>query len=429
MLRNIIKGLTITCLLLVITVAGYGQASNSPFSRLGVGDLVDPSLVQNQGMGGVGISNGTLWYLNNKNPALLPYNRLTVFSAGYVGEYKQIQDSVRSETAGAGNLNYLILAFPVKPGIWTTSVGLMPFSYIDFEQSSLETVANAPLDTALINEEGFGGINQFYFSNGFRINENFNVGLKIAYLFGSVNAEYSNTIITSENAINYTPTVSTEIAVRDFRFGLGVAYRKDSVFNSDLDLSLGATYDFGSDLNAERIQFYDRRLLGQPTSRDTLDNSTDGSIRIPQSLGMGISISQGVKWLAGVDVTLQKWSDFSDYDGNSLGFQNTIEINAGAEFTPDASSVNNYLKRISYRIGFNYETMPYVPRASTGEQVKDFGINFGWSLPVSRLSSIDMAFKIGQRGNVDDNYLRENYYRIYLGFTFNDRWFIRNKYL
>ncbi len=422
----IIKRIFITCLLCSTVLMGYGQASNSPFSRLGVGDLVDPSLVYNQGMGGVGISNGSYWYLNNKNPALLPYNRLTVFAAGYVGEYKQIEDSVRSETTGAGNLNYLILAFPMKPGIWTTSVGLMPFSYIDFEQSSLETVNNSQ-DTALVREEGFGGINEFYFSNGFRINKNFNVGLKIAYLFGSVNAEFSNTVLTSDNVVNYTPTISTEIAVRDFRFGLGLAYRKDSVFN-DIDLSLGATYDFGSDLNAERLQFYERRFQGQPTSRDTLDNSTNGSIGIPQSLGLGVSLSKGTKWVAGVDVTMQKWADFTNYEGQNPGFQNTFEIHLGGEFTPDASSVNNYLKRVSYRIGFNYETLPYVPRSATGEQVKDFGINFGWSLPVSRWSSIDMAFKIGQRGNVDDNYLKESYYRVYLGFTFNDQWFERRKY-
>jgi hypothetical protein len=421
------KGLIIICLL-SCGLAGYGQATNSPFSRLGIGDLVDPSLVHNQGMGGVGISNGNFWYLNNKNPALLPYNTLTVFAAGYVGEYKQYQDSVGSETTGGGNINYLILAFPVKPAIWTTSVGLMPYSYIDYQQSSFESVTGSPTDTALVNEEGFGGINQFYWSNGFRINKNFYAGVKISYMFGSVNSEFSNTVLTTENQINFSPTVSTEISVGDFQFGLGVHYIKDSVFSSGVNVALGATYDFASDLNADKFQSYERRILGQPTSRDTLVNSTDGTINIPSSLGLGVSFSRGSKWVAGLDVTFQNWSNFANYEGDNQGFENTFKINVGGEITPDASSVNNYLKRVSYRIGFNYETLPYVPRMATGEQVKDIGINFGWSLPVSRYSSIDMAFKIGQRGNIDDNYLKENYYRIYLGFTFNDRWFIKQKY-
>jgi hypothetical protein len=90
--------------------------------------------------------------------------------------------------------------------------------------------------------------------------------------------------------------------------------------------------------------------------------------------------------------------------------------------------VDNYLERITFRLGASYATLPYVPNPSNGEQVRDFGINFGWSLPVSRVSSIDMAFKIGQRGDVQKNYIKENYYRIYIGFTFNDRWFIKRKY-
>jgi hypothetical protein len=425
--KYIIKGIITACLL-CSGLVGYGQATNSPFSRLGIGDLVDPSLVNNQGMGGIGISNGSFWYLNNKNPALLPYNRLTVFSAGYVGEYKEYQDSVGSETTAGGNLNYLILAFPVKPNIWTTSVGLRPYSYIDYQQSSFETVNGSPLDTALVSEEGFGGINQFYWSNGFRLNQNFNVGLKVAYMFGSVNSEFSNTVLTSETLSNFTPTVSTEISVRDFQIGVGVSYIKDSIFNSGVSIALGATYDFASDLNAEKFQTYERRIRDQPTSRDTLVNNSDGTIYIPGALGLGISFSKGTKWMAGMDVSMQKWSEFKNYDGETLGFKDTFRIGVGAEITPDASSVNNYLKRVSYRFGFNYETMPYVPRTATGEQVKDFGINFGWSLPVSRYSSIDMAFKIGQRGNIDDNYLKENYFRVYLGFTFNDQWFIKRKY-
>ncbi len=420
--KFIIRGFFTACLLLSGLV-GYGQASNSPFSRLGVGDLVDPSLVNNQGMGGVGISNPNYWYLNNKNPALLPYNSLTTFAAGYVGEYKEIQDSLNTESNGAGNLNYLILAFPIRPGVMTTSVGLTPYSYIDYNQSSLEAVGNSPLDTVQVNEEGFGGINSFYISNGIRLNKNFNVGLKVAYLFGSVNSEFSNTLITSDNNFNYSPTISTEISVQDFQFGLGAAYRTDSIFNSGLNLYLGATYDFKAELNAEKTQFYERRILGQPTSRDTLVNNTGGTIVIPQSLGLGLSVSRGTKWVAGVDVTMQKWTDYRNYDGVNPGYKNTFEINIGGEITPDASSVDSYLERMSYRIGFNYETLPYIPRSASGKQVQDFGINFGWSLPVSNFSSIDMAFKIGQRGNVEDNYLRENYYRIYLGFTFNDRWF------
>jgi hypothetical protein len=406
----------------------HAQATKSPFSRLGVGDIVEPNLVNNQGMGGVGISNGDIWHLNFKNPALLPRNTLTVFSAGYIGGYQTLRDSVKTENNGGGNLNYLMLAFPAKRGKWTTSVGILPYSVIDFIQTSREPVVGSPSDTTVITEEGSGGLNKFFWSNGVAINKNFSIGLEAAYIFGSATAEFSNTLLTSETEFNYSPTVRNEINVNDFFFKAGVSYRADSIMNSGTTLQLGLTYDFATDLSAKRTQTYERRLLGQPTSRDTLEFERPGFYRVPQAIGMGISFTQEFKWTVGADITLQNWSDFVDFSGSNQNFKNSFSIGVGGELTPDVSSVDNYLARMTYRFGINYATLPYVPRASTGEQVRDIGVTFGWTLPVARFSSIDMAFKIGQRGDVGDNYIRENYYRIYIGFTFNDQWFIKTRY-
>ena len=418
--------------LLMLMLGGWNllhaQATKSPFSRLGVGDIVEPNLVNNQGMGGVGISNGDIWHLNFKNPALLPRNTLTVFSAGYIGGYQTLRDSVKTESNGGGNLNYLMLAFPAKRGKWTTSVGILPYSVIDFIQTSREPVVGSPNDTTLITEEGSGGLNKFFWSNGVAINKNFSIGLEAAYIFGSATAEFSNTLLTSETEFNYSPTVRNEINVSDFFFKAGVSYRADSIMNSGTSLQLGLTYDFATDLSAKRTQTYERRLLGQPTSRDTLEFERPGFYRVPQAIGLGISFTQEFKWTVGADITLQNWSDFVDFSGSNQNFKNSFSIGVGGELTPDVSSVDNYLARMTYRFGINYATLPYVPRASTGEQVRDIGVTFGWTLPVARFSSIDMAFKIGQRGDVGKNYIRENYYRIYIGFTFNDQWFIKTRY-
>ena len=427
MLRNLPYILFFLTAVLLSEVS-YGQATKSPFSRLGIGDIVEPNLVHNQGMGGVGISNGDIWHLNFKNPALLPRNTLTVFAAGYVGGYQTLRDSARTESNGGGNLNYLILSFPVKPGKWSSSIGILPYTVIDFIQTSREPVTGSPLDTALVTEEGSGGLNKFFWSNGFMLTKDLSVGLEASYIFGSATAEFSNTILTSENSFNYSPTVSTEINVRDFYFKGGIAYKKDSIFNSKTRLQLGLTYDFATDLNAKRTQTYERRILGQPTSRDTLAFEQPGFYRVPQALGLGISFTQEFHWTVGMDVTMQQWSDFRDFNGSNQNFKNAFSIGIGGELTPNVSSIDSYLERITYRFGVNYSTLPYVPRPSSGEQVRDFGINFGWSLPVARYSSIDMAFKIGQRGDVENNYIRENYYKIFIGFTFNDQWFIKRRY-
>jgi hypothetical protein len=63
-----------------------------------------------------------------------------------------------------------------------------------------------------------------------------------------------------------------------------------------------------------------------------------------------------------------------------------------------------------------------------GNQVNDFGVNFGVSLPVGRISTIDFSVKIGNRGSIVKNTIEENYFKIYLGMTFNDNWFIKRKF-
>jgi hypothetical protein len=62
-----------------------------------------------------------------------------------------------------------------------------------------------------------------------------------------------------------------------------------------------------------------------------------------------------------------------------------------------------------------------------GNNVSDFGINFGLSIPAGR-SSIDLGLRTGRRGNVSDNQLSEQYWKLYLGLSLNDQWFIKRKF-
>jgi hypothetical protein len=80
---------------------------------------------------------------------------------------------------------------------------------------------------------------------------------------------------------------------------------------------------------------------------------------------------------------------------------------------------------MTYRTGFNYDKYPYL---INGKPVYDFGINFGFSMPVSRISSLDIALKVGKRGNLEENTIEENYFKVYFGVTFNDQWFIRRRF-
>ncbi len=415
-----------TLVLSVLSFAALGQAARSPFSSIGIGEPYGSALIQNQSMGGIGVSQPQFWFVNNQNPALLVYNYYTVFQAGALVESKTIKGDTTNVESTNGNMNYLVTAFPIKPGKWTTSIGLMPFTNVNYRLEYFDIVAGTnPSDTIIVSEQGSGGLSQVYWSNGVRLHDNWSVGLKAAYLFGSVINDYTNLLITVPQPVSYFIAVNEQTFIKDFQFTGGLSFSQDSIGRKEeYRLSAGMTYGFATDLKASKTTVFERRNLGgNPITSDTLIISR-GNVSIPSTLTMGFSISKLAKWTTGIEYTLQDWSQFSninDETNESLG--KAWRLALGGEVTPDYLS-EKLLKRITYRTGLHYENSPFL---TNNNQLKDFGINFGLSIPTGR-SSLDLAFSTGRRGNTSENVLEESYFRVYFGITFNDQWFIRRRF-
>ncbi len=376
-------------------------------------------------MAGVGISNPQYFYLNNQNPALLIFNRFTVFEAGFIGERRTVKGNGISETNGDGNLNYLLMGFPVKLGKWSTSFGLAPYSAVNYRLNYTDEIEGST-NTVDVVEVGSGGINQVSWSNGVALHKNLSVGVKAQYLFSSIVNEYSNILSTTTQNFDYYSTIYERTYVKDFNFTVGLSYHKDSLFNKNYKFNVGVVYDFKTDLKTRYTSRIERRdLAGNPIDSTTLSNEVPGSITLPQVLSLGMSFGKGEKWMVGTDFTLLNYSQFRDYRGQTQGATQGWRAALGTEFTPDPTALGSYLKRMTYRTGVSYDKYPYL---INGMPVKDFGINFGFSLPVGRASNLDLALKVGKRGNLTDNTIEENYFKIYFGVTFNDQWFIKRRF-
>lgn len=416
---------------IIISISSEAQVAPSPVSTFGFGELVSPGLAQNQGMGGIGISNPSSWYLNNQNPALLVFNYVTVFQAGMQIEKRSISDGTSTANTGSGNLNYLAIGFPVKSGKWTTSLGLMPYSNVNYNLSYTEIVSGGQNETITKNSVGKGGISQFYWSNGVRLTKFLSIGAKASYLFSSVNKQ--NTNILSFNTGNYSSVVTRD-AFNGVNFSGGISFHKDSLFRKNYRLNIGAVYSFSSNVSinhkvTSELVSNNGAVIDSLTVLNESVNNT-----IPQTVGVGISFGKVDHWTVGADFTFLDYGNYNSYKNNltgqdhryddrpTPGFRSAI----GGEFVPDQTDFTNYLKRITYRTGVSYDQYQFLVN---GNQLHDFGINFGLSLPVSRLSTIDIGAKIGRRGAVSLNTIEENYFRLYFGVTFNDNsWFIKRKF-
>ena len=407
----------------------WGQAAPSPFTDFGIGDAYGNSLIHNQGAGGIGVSHPQFWYLNNQNPALLVFNPLTVFEIGTIYESRTIRTDTLNDKKTGGNLNYLAVSFPIKINKWTTSAGLMPYTHVNYSfqfQEQIKDPDGQVIDTATVTQSAKGGLTQLYWSNGVRLTKSISVGLKSTYLFGPVDNIYSNVLNSIEaNAVPYVINVEEKINVNGFNFGFGFSFSKDSIGRrNDKRFSVGAVYNLSSEIKGK----INRQVIRTTLTEDTVEryplSVVTGKIDIPSSFTVGFSYGKGVKWMVGTEFFYQDWSEFKSVNKEDEGLGEAWRVSLGGEYTIDPNTVENYLKRITFRAGLNLERYPYF---ANNKPVNDFGINFGMSLPAGR-SSVNLAFKYGKRGNRADNILEESYFKIFFGLTFNDQWFIKRKF-
>ncbi|SMD34923.1 hypothetical protein SAMN04488029_2254 [Reichenbachiella faecimaris] len=406
------------------------QNKYSPYTVIGVGDLNGMALANNAAMGNVGIATPSIWHVNNMNPALLTYNSLTVFEIGVEGENRTVSNSFNSVKVGTGGFKYLILAFPIMPNTWTSSIGLMPYSSVNYSFSTRQDVTGTNVD-AIIDFEGDGGLNQVYFSNGIKVAKGLSAGLRMSYIFGLTEARTA-IFLEGEGISQQFPTgVHEKTNYSGFDLGVGLFYSK-AVSEKNL-LNFGLTYDVGGDIKGTRFDRLEVETSnGSTVPGDTLINDQTGVYQLPTELGVGFSWQKLNKLTIGLDVKRSFWQenagfafDDASYVADAEKYQSTWAVGLGFEITPKYNDVNSYFKRVKYRFGVDFKQEPFVIE---GKTVNNFGINFGWSLPVKGVSAINMAFKYGQRGEASEVLVKEQYFKFVLGATINDRWFVRRKY-
>jgi hypothetical protein len=401
------------------------QSTYSTYSILGVGDYIDPAVPAAMGMGGLGISNGSYFYLNNSNPALLYYNRVALFSAAILAETKNIsQQNFESTTAGSGNLTQLAMAFPLVRSKWSFSMGLQPYTSVNyaFSYNGFPPNSNVP-NTAKILNEGSGGFTAFNLAAGGLVFKGLSVGVKAAYLFSSYEKRFSSVVDVIQPA--YTAVYLQRQSVSDFTLGFGMAYKHKF---GDYQLGIGLIYDLRADVKGQEfIRVEQRNIVNGVIFSDTLVNNESNVVKLPANLGAGISFGKPQKWMVGFDFKTQDWSNLEvPATAQPQKFTQGRKYVLGGEYIPDALAVKGYLKRVTFRAGFTYEEKPYW---LSDTQIKEIGINFGWTLPVARFSGLDFGFMVGRRGTTDNNLVREDFFKVYFGATFNDnRWFIRPKF-
>ena len=152
-------------------------------------------------------------------------------------------------------------------------------------------------------------------------------------------------------------------------------------------------------------------------------------IKLPQINHFGITYQVDLKLLIGADYTMSKWSGLT-ISGVNAGLQNSQTFNIGGQYTPNVNALHNYFARTDYRLGVIYDET-YLNVNNTN--IKSYALTFGLGLPLAPNNNtsfykINLSGEIGQRGQLSNGLVKENYINIHLGFTLNDKWFQRFKF-
>lgn len=408
-------------LLATTTLQGQGLG-NSPYSALGLGEVLPSANVANLGMGGIGVSYASPFYLNSQNPALLARRtRFTIFEVGLLGQQKTISQNIagvpQTQRDFGGNLSYLALAFPLSSR-WNTSISLRPYSFVDYQSRQYGKVPGTIYETVL-NYSGRGALNKAAISNGVRVTKNIYAGLEAAFLFGNISSTSESQVLIN-SAQDLIVSRVNRVGYADAFFTFGGAWRPS--LGKDYTLNVGATYSPRSRISGNETDVYQQILGGRSvSSSDTLRNSTAGSAVLPQQLQIGVTLEKNNQLAIGIEAGVQNWSLYRTIADKPGNLSDAIHTAIGLEYTPKPNSTR-YRDLITYRAGFQYNTLPY---QIEGTQLTDVNGSLGVSIPVGAffVNHVNFAVIGGQRGALVGTQIRERYFRFAIGLSLNDWWF------
>lgn len=416
--------------LVLATGVLQAQTENSPYSRYGLGDQLPTQNIMSRGIGGVSAAYADIISVNFTNPA--SYAKLKRATLDFAVEVDSRTLSVinppRKFTSTSPMISYVQLGLPLsQTRNWGMNIGLRPVTRINYKVERNERLPG--IDSVNTLFEGNGGTYEVYVGTGFAV-KNLSVGFNVGYLFGT--KEYSARrmfIPDSTYKFYYGSEHSSRTNFGGLFGNAGLQYTipltKKNMLRIGAYGSLKRTYDA---TQTKRVMTYEETTSGIDSIDVAVQNDIPGDIVYPGSFGAGIMYYGGDKWLIGADFTQSKWSEYSFF-GQKDEVTDSWKFNMGGQILPNLASAKSYWGRVTYRAGF-FVGRDYI---NVQKDLPVWGATLGFGFPMrppsysNQYSIINTSFEFGQRGN-NTNVIKENFFRIGIGFTLSDLWFIKRRY-
>lgn len=395
----------------MLAVGAWAQnATSSPSSRFGYGELNNNLPGAYRAMGGVGVGMRSNKVINPAQPASYTACDSLTFMFDIAGSllYTNYGDANGTTNRMNGNLEYMTLQFPLWRRYIAMSVGVNPYSAVGYKFALSDSLKQG--DEYVYHHtkaySGEGGFTQVYGGLSFNICDWVALGANIYYMFGDV---------TQRRSLHFAALDSVSVSQVDnlnanslrLRYGMQVFH----TFGKHT-INLGAVY--------EHKQAFSRMSyeLLETTTNDTVATMS-GGFEMPMMYGVGLSYDYANRLLVGVDYQFQDWAH-ALYFGEDKGLNSRHRWAVGLEYRNDPTS-RKYVDRMLWRVGANYATS-----YTNSYNQPELGVSLGVGLPLRTTGTvINTTLEYGRRGG--SNVLTENYLRFVINVSISEYWFFKRK--
>ena len=458
----LIYKLVLACGLQLIASSFLFAQDNSPYSRYGLGDISPRTNILNRGMAGITAATTNRFSINFTNPASYSAfeaateartNKVSlgrvVLDVGVNFDTRTLREADKPDRFTASNLfvSYLQLGVPIRKN-WGINFGLRPLTKIQYNiikrERLFDPLTNLPIDSAETEFVGDGGAFLAAIGTGVAV-KNFSFGINFGYMFGKKDYSTKRVLINDSVAYNRS-NHQTSSSFGDIYLDGGIQFTTDPtriatnkiVFQAgvygSMKQTIGATRDVIRETFTRNTDVGDFRL-------DSVSESLNekGTLVYPSTIGTGVTVERRASrekggWLVGADYVMHGWDDYRFF-GETDRVRSNWTFKLGGQMKPRIPASNpSYWNFVEYRAGVSIgEDYVYLDK-----KLPELGISFGMGLPVLYLKDpgrarrtqqtlINISMEYIKRGN-NENLLKEDMFRLSVGFSFSDFWFQKRKY-
>ena len=298
-------------------------------------------------------------------------------------------------------------------------LGLRPVTRLDmvFTDSSGVFILSADTLRYVQSRSATGGISELVLGYSRRLRPSISVGVTVNVLFGSVTQQDTISFLDQGS---WTEPFPTSLAERRLEFTgrtLGLSLLASVPPKSRGTLGLRVVLPIVLDLIETQKYATARSSLNPVRHRDV------GTPRI-LAIGYGLDLGERQRVMAEFGV-----SKLAAGDSNDLVFDQYLESSRfmGAAWTLAPSGEELILPgRLDYRMGF-YRRQYYLS-GSQNDALSETALSIGIGIRSVRFRHrLDLSLQVGERDSLLPGVPREDFYRVSIGITTAELWFVRPK--